>query len=92
MVAASPHGEISYKPRFRTSDPPLSCSYCLNPQCHNTPKVSSFYSPQDLLDIVKVDSLYFTATDGGITFGGGEPLLYSKITLSHTCELSLVKL
>ena len=21
MVAASPHGEISYKPRFRTSDP-----------------------------------------------------------------------
>lgn len=57
---------------------PLHCSYCLNPQCHNTPKVSSFYSPQELLDMVKVDSLYFTATDGGITFGGGEPLLYSN--------------
>ena len=55
---------------------PLRCSYCLNPQCHNTPKVSSFYSPQELLDIVKVDSLYFIATDGEITFGGGEPLLY----------------
>ena len=73
MVAASPHAEISYKPRFRTSNPR---SYCLNPQCHNSPKVSSFYSPQELLDIVKVDCLYFTTTDGGITFGGGEPLLY----------------
>ena len=73
MVAASPHGEISYKPRFRTSNPR---SYCLNPQCHNTPKVSSFYSPQELLDIVNNHSLCFTATDGGITFGGGEPLLY----------------
>ena len=73
MVAASPHAEISYNPRFRTSNPR---SYCLNPQCHNTPKVSSFYSPQELLGIVKVDCLYFTTTDGGITFGGGEPLLY----------------
>ena len=56
MVAVSPHGEISYNPRFRTSNPR---SYCLNPQYHNTPKVSSYYSPQELLDIVKVDSLYF---------------------------------
>jgi pyruvate formate lyase activating enzyme len=31
---------------------------------------------QELYDKVKVDQLYFLATGGGVTFGGGEPLLY----------------
>lgn len=26
--------------------------------------------------MLRVDSLYFLATGGGVTFGGGEPLLY----------------
>lgn len=32
---------------------------------------------QELFDKVKVDQLYFLATGGGVTFGGGEPLLYA---------------
>jgi pyruvate formate lyase activating enzyme len=31
---------------------------------------------QMLYEKVKLDALYFLATGGGVTFGGGEPLLY----------------
>jgi pyruvate formate lyase activating enzyme len=34
-------------------------------------------TPQALYEKVRIDELYFLATGGGITFGGGEPLLYS---------------
>ena len=33
------------------------------------------YTPEQLFEEVKIDQLYFLATHGGITFGGGEPLL-----------------
>lgn len=33
-------------------------------------------TPQMLYDKVRLDELYFIATGGGVTFGGGEPLLY----------------
>ncbi|MBR3733776.1 MAG: radical SAM protein, partial [Bacteroidaceae bacterium] len=55
---------------------PLSCRYCLNPQCKNVGAVLQDYSPQQLLSEVTGDNLYFLATGGGITFGGGEPLQY----------------
>ena len=35
-------------------------------------------TPQMLYDKVKLDALYFVATGGGVTFGGGEPLLYPE--------------
>lgn len=53
---------------------PLRCKYCLN-------KVSwkedggRIYTPEMLFEEVKIDQLYFLATQGGVTFGGGEPLL-----------------
>ena len=31
-----------------------------------------------LYDKVRLDELYFVATGGGVTFGGGEPLLYPE--------------
>jgi pyruvate formate lyase activating enzyme len=34
-------------------------------------------TPRELYEKVRIDELYFLATGGGITFGGGEPLLYS---------------
>ena len=49
---------------------PLSCKYCLNPQCHNIGSHVS-YSTVKLLNEVSVDNIYFMATNGGITFGGG---------------------
>lgn len=54
---------------------PLSCAYCLNPQCES----GKFreYSVPELYDTLKIDDLYFLATGGGVTFGGGEPLVHS---------------
>lgn len=56
---------------------PLRCQYCLNPQCHRADYQPIELTPQALYDRVKIDQLYFLATGGGVTFGGGEPALYS---------------
>lgn len=57
---------------------PLRCRWCLNPQTWREGSQSIEMTPQQLLDVVKVDNLYFQATGGGITFGGGEPALRSE--------------
>lgn len=54
---------------------PLKCAYCLNPQCNRADAYLVMHTPQSLYEYVKVDQLYFLATGGGVTFGGGEPLL-----------------
>ena len=56
---------------------PLRCRYCLNAQCLKPEGVWRTVTPQQLLDETLLDDLYFQATGGGITFGGGEPLLRS---------------
>ena len=55
---------------------PLRCRYCLNPQALGEGSRFKEYTPQSLYDEVRIDELYFLATNGGITFGGGEPALY----------------
>jgi len=55
---------------------PLSCKYCLNPQSLEENSSVKNYTPEELYHLVKIDQLYFLATGGGITFGGGEPCLY----------------
>lgn len=54
---------------------PLRCKYCLNAQCLRADGIWQRLTVQEILDEVMVDDLYFQATNGGITFGGGEPLL-----------------
>lgn len=56
----------------------LRCLYCLNPQCHSSFDKSREMSPEEVMEILKKDELYFMATNGGVTFGGGEPLLKSE--------------
>lgn len=56
---------------------PLRCKYCLNPQCFLPDFSPQSYTVEQLLEIVAIDDLYFQATDGGVIFGGGEPLLYA---------------
>lgn len=56
----------------------LRCRYCLNAQCLSPDGFSRTVTPAELLDEVKVDNLYFLATGGGITFGGGEPAIRSE--------------
>ena len=52
---------------------PLRCVYCLNKTCWDEAKGRD-YTPELLFEEVKIDQLYFLATHGGVTFGGGEPL------------------
>lgn len=53
---------------------PLRCKYCINKTSWDLSKGRD-YTPESLFEEVKIDQLYFLATHGGITFGGGEPLL-----------------
>ncbi len=53
---------------------PLSCEYCLNGALlakDNTKDVTA----EELLASVMQEACYFVGTGGGVTFGGGEPLL-----------------
>lgn len=57
---------------------PLRCKYCLNRQCLDPKMVWRNITTSELLDELLLDNLYFLATGGGVTFGGGEPLLRSE--------------
>lgn len=57
---------------------PLRCRYCLNPQSLGDGSRFREFSPQSLYDEVRIDELYFLATNGGVTFGGGEPCLHPQ--------------
>ncbi len=57
---------------------PLRCEYCLNKFTWDEKTGAEHLTPKELYDRVRLDSLYFEATGGGVTFGGGEPLLYAE--------------
>lgn len=65
---------------------PLRCKYCLNPQCLDPEKVWRNITTSELLDELLLDNLYFLATGGGVTFGGGEPLLRSEF-INEFCRI-----
>ena len=52
----------------------LDCAYCINGNLRSF-EAGSPCTPEELLEQVKLDDIYFCASGGGITFGGGEPLL-----------------
>lgn len=54
---------------------PLGCRYCLNPQSLGDGRRFREYSPAELYSEIRIDELYFIATGGGVTFGGGEPCM-----------------
>ncbi len=59
---------------------PLSCKLCINPRTWapaEAGKDFTWVTPEELYDKAKQDNLYYLATGGGITFGGGEPLLHT---------------
>ena len=55
---------------------PLRCRYCINPFSFAEDTRRTLMTPQSLYEQVRIDELYYLATGGGVTFGGGEPLLY----------------
>lgn len=55
---------------------PLRCHWCINPFSFAPETKRSQMSARQLYEQVRMDELYFLSTGGGVTFGGGEPLLY----------------
>lgn len=55
---------------------PLRCHWCINPFSFAPETKRTQMTAQQLYAQVKLDELYFLSTGGGVTFGGGEPLLY----------------
>ena len=55
---------------------PLSCRWCINKRLLRE-LTAEPVTAAELIDRVKIDDLYFRATGGGVTFGGGESLLHA---------------
>lgn len=64
---------------------PLSCRYCANNYCHQSSTVRANYTPEELLQVLSIDEPYFLMTGGGVTFGGGEPLLQAEF-IHEVCQ------
>ena len=56
---------------------PLHCRWCINMEILKRAPAARITAGA-LLEKVMVDDLYYRATGGGITFGGGEPLLHAS--------------
>ena len=56
---------------------PLKCAYCINKDALSS-NVGEWYTPESLLKAIERDDMYFQATGGGVTFGGGEPALQNE--------------
>ena len=65
---------------------PLNSKYCLNPQCKSESTPCTYIEPNDLVNLLMVDDIYFKSTGGGIVFGGGEPLLNAEY-IKEVCDL-----
>ena len=59
---------------------PLHCRWCINRRLLSEAP-SEPVTAEALLDRVRIDDLYFRASGGGVTFGGGEPLLHADFLL-----------
>lgn len=57
---------------------PLRCKYCLNPQCQDSNFKCREMTASEVVKESMIDNLYFLATRGGLTIGGGEPLMHPQ--------------
>ncbi len=55
---------------------PLRCRWCINERLLREAP-AKMVTAAELLARVRIDDLYFRATGGGVTFGGGESLLHA---------------
>ena len=57
---------------------PLRCRYCPNPFTWDSTEKPKRMTASEIYSTILIDRPYLLATNGGVTFGGGEPLLQSK--------------
>lgn len=68
-------------------DCPLRCKYCANWACHDNNTERRYYTPENLVNVLNQDDIYFKVTGGGVIFGGGEPLLQAEF-IHEVCKLT----
>lgn len=56
----------------------LRCQFCINPESLEPDGRWQLMSVKEVFSVLQKDELYFRATMGGATFGGGEPLLRAE--------------
>lgn len=66
----------------------LRCKYCINPFTWDGSEQPQMLTVSEIYNRICIDRPYILATNGGITFGGGEPLLYPNLIseIRHICE------
>lgn len=64
---------------------PLNCRYCANRHCHNLETPRADFTADELVNLLSLDEPYFFMTGGGVTFGGGEPLLQADF-IHEVCQ------
>lgn len=64
---------------------PLHCKYCINPQTCGTGKGKMMTTKEVFEEIIR-DDMYIMAAGGGVTFGGGEPLLWADFINEFVTE------
>ena len=55
---------------------PLRCKYCFNSSAWDGSMEPMYMTADEIVERFKIFELYMLATNGGLTFGGGEPLLH----------------
>lgn len=58
---------------------PLKCRYCINRYTWDGTWNSELMNVGQINDAIMKDRIYILSTLGGVTFGGGEPLLYPDL-------------
>lgn len=58
---------------------PLRCKYCINPFTWDGSEKTKMMTAAEIYGKLVIDRPYIMATNGGLTFGGGEPLLYPEL-------------
>lgn len=78
VVNISPHqfGSDGITTHVRLHGCSLRCHNCVNPQCTGKSKNCETFTPDQLLELVFADDVYFRSTYGGLTFCGCEPALH----------------
>lgn len=66
---------------------PLKCAYCINEQCHRIGEERASFTPEELIEVLRKDEIYYLMSGGGVTFGGGEPLLQADF-IHKVCALA----
>ena len=81
-VELCPENAVSFKPDFGFISDPVKCTgcgLCVDSCFYNARRmVGRLYEIPELMKIILADLSFYRESGGGVTFSGGEPLLYHR--------------